>query len=270
MNQKKNKLLPCIPAILTDNGEIMYLLDSSLNLVFCNQDGLISLNSDMILNSYNNKILPASDNRNKFNITSFKNDCVKKEITLEIIDNMLEEPNNNNIDKFLPYYNYTKINDDILTKYNLTDISLNKFEASRLFRETYLKDSSEYNKLDNKEKKRFACGLYYYFITEIVNFPESLFTYLEEEKIKLGLQYNEKDSINQFYLNNNRHIEKLIDLQTIFTYKKEEQKGLHGGYIALIVIIVLVVLLGSGYYVWQNRKSAIINTAHPPVEFGHA
>jgi hypothetical protein len=257
----KTKKLPCIATTLSKNGEILYLLDSSNNLVFCNEDGLISLNVDKIQNNFNNKTKP--DNLDKFYTTSFKNDCVSKVITLETKDRLLEEPDNNNVDKFL--LNEIRINGDILTKYNLTDISLNKFEASRLFRETYLKDSSEYKKLNNNDKKRYACGLYYYFITEKVIFLDSLITYLEEEKKKVERKYIEGDSIKRFYLDNNRNINKwqihkLTDFQTVFIIqvkKKEELKqgggGISSGYIALIVFFVVLIVAGGLIYKYRNN-----------------
>jgi hypothetical protein len=269
---KKNIILPCIATTLGKNGEIMYLLDSSRNLVFFDAKGLFSLDVDYILNTFANERKP-EDNKDRYYRNSYGNlnDCPKKEIELVTENRLQERPNASNLEKFI--LNEVKINGDILNKYNLTDISLNQFEGSRVFREPFNIGLSpqppNYVKLDNNQKKRLACGLYYHFISEILTYPESLTAYLIEEKVKPG--YNEKNSIAKFYTDRRKDIGKwqinvLEEFQKrdIFTYKKPvENKGLNGGQIAGIVIGVIlgVVLIIFVAYKIINRSKASTTTS---------
>ena len=258
----KKIVLPCIATTLGKNGETMYLLDSNRNLVYCDEKGLFSLDVDYILNTFANERKPDVA-KDRYNRNSYTNDCAKKEIELNGTKYLQEKPNASNLEKFI--LNEVRINGDILNKYNLTDISLNQFEGSRVFREPFdiglSSQPPNYQKLNNNEKKRLACGLYYHFISEEVTFPESLTAYLKEEEVKPG--YNEKNSIVKFYTNNRKNINtwqihKLEEFQKrdIFTFKKPEQnKGLSGGAIAGIVIGVLVIFCFLGLVVYLIRRS---------------
>ena len=259
----KKMVLPCIATTLGKNGETMYLIDSNRNLVYCDEKGLFSLDVDYILNTFANRRKP-EDNKDRFNRNSYQNNCVKKEIELNGTKYFQEKPNASNLQKFI--LNEVKINGDILNKYNLTDISLNEFEASRVYRESLSSSPvpPKYVELKDNEKKRLACGLYYHYITEEVTFPESLTAYLKEEKAKVP--YDEKNSIVKFYTDRGRDIDKwqinkLDEFQkrNIFTFKKPEQnKGLSGSVIAGIVIGVFVFfcLLGLVVYLIRRSKSS--------------
>ena len=261
----KKIVLPCIATTLGKNGEIMYLIDSNRNLVYCDAKGLFSLDVDYILNTFANERKPDVA-KDRYNRNSYTNDCAKKEIELNGSKYLQEKPNASNLEKFI--LNEVRINGDILNKYNLTDISLNQFEGSRVFREPFdiglSSQPPNYQKLNNNEKKRLACGLYYHFITEEVTFPESLTAYLKEEEVKPG--YNEKNSIVKFNKDRGRdiakwQINKLEEFQKrdIFTFKKPEQnKGLSGGAIAGIVLGVFgfFCLIIGGYLLYRKSKSS--------------
>jgi hypothetical protein len=267
----KDVELPCIATTLKD-GEIMYLLDSSGNLVYCDKTGLFSLNLDNILNTFKDERKPKIKD-DKFYRNDYTNNCAIKIISLETVDNLLEEPNRDNFEKFI--LNEVRINGDILNKYNLTDISLNKFEGTRVFRDPFniglSSQPPKYQELNNNEKKRLACGLYYYFISEVVTFPKSLTTYLEKEAVK-NVSYNETNSIIKYYTDNRRNISKnqihkLNDFQDIFTYKKpEEKKGLDGGAIAAIVIVPLIFIGIVILIIWYNHYRKPTVEAIKPVQ----
>ena len=258
----KKIVLPCIATTLGKNGETMYLLDSNRNLVYCDEKGLFSLDLDYILNTIANERKPDVA-KDRYNRNSYQNNCAKIEIELNGTKYLQEKPNASNLEKFI--LNEVKINGDILNKYNLTDISLNQFEGSRVFRDPFdiglSPQPPNYQKLNNNEKKRLACGLYYHFITEEVTFPESLTAYLKEEEVKPG--YNEKNSIVKFYTNNRKNINKwqinkLEEFQKrdIFTFKKPEQnKGFNGAQIFGIILgsfLALVLVFGFIFFIWSK------------------
>jgi hypothetical protein len=259
------KTLPCIATTIKD-GKTLYLLDDKNNLVFCTPDSIISLNLEYIQDCFNNNKKIEQD---KFYITtSFKNDCINKEITLEKTGFYREGPDfTKNTDKFLA--NEVIINGEILTKYNLSDISLNRFENTRLFRESFdFQNNIQmdlYNKLNNNEKKRFACTLYYYYITGDLSFSINyLSTYLNSIRQNPDFNdYNENKEIQFYYKTNSNDINSsfrlLTDFKIVFDIsdKKEEDKfkivggvrGLIGiilGSIALIVIIAAVIYYSIG------------------------
>jgi uncharacterized membrane protein YgcG len=227
---KKN--LPCI-ATTIKNGETLYLLDNNNNLVFCTQDGLISMNFEYIRNCFDND---KNLDLDKFFITtSLKNDCINK--VVEIEENGFENPTykTNNIDKFLA--NEVIINGEILNKYNLSDISLNKFEETRLFGKFIFRsdgDQEMYNKLNKNEKKRLACTLYYYYITEKTNFTiRYLPGSLDYKRKNLGSKFDIDKSIKEFYIANRKSInssfEILTDFKKILNTPVKETGGSSGG-----------------------------------------
>ena len=258
--------LPCIATTLGKNGETMYLLDSNGNLVYSDGKSLFSLDVDYILNTFANKRKPEIKT-DRFNRNSYTNTCLPNVVTLTGTKYFQEEPNRDNLEKFI--LNEAKIDGDILKKYNLTDISLNQFEDTRIFREPFniglSSQPPNYLKLNNNQKKRLACGLYYHFILEKLTFPESLTAYLKEEEVKPG--YNEKNSIVKFYTERGRDIDKwqthkLSEFQAkpIFTFKKpeEQNKGLSGGAIAAIVfgVFLIIAIIIGGYFLYKRSKSS--------------
>jgi hypothetical protein len=257
----KKIVLPCIATTLGKNGETMYLLDNSRNLVFCDEKGLFSLDSDYILNTFANRKKPEVK-LDRYNRNSYTNNCIKKQIELNGTKYLQEKPNGDNVQKFI--LNEVKINGDILNKYNLTDISLNEFQGSRIYRDNLSSSPqpAQYQQLDNNQKKRFACGLYYYFITEVLTFPESLNNYLKEEAVKPG--YNENNSVAKFYSDSGRSIDKWQinvldgfqkDLK-IFTYVSPVvNKGPDVGLIVGIIVgVILFFAIIGGYLLYRRRN----------------
>jgi hypothetical protein len=242
----KTKILPCIVTTLK-NSETLYLLDYDKNMVYCTKDSLKSLNIEHIRDSFNNNKKPE---QNKFNITNFKNDCNYKEgVFVEGV--FLEKPDlTKKPEEFLA--NEVIINDEILNKYNLSDISLNIFEKTKLF-QFYIDNTNDlqlYNQLNNNEKKRLACTLYYYYISGDNFLFSVLSRNLDIERQKTD--FNENDYIQQYYKDNKKQIQDSIDILTefrdvfiIIVGKTEEDKfkivGGIGGLIAIIIAIIAII-----------------------------
>ena len=149
----KTKYLPCIGTTLK-NGQILYLLDHDKNMVYCLKESINSLNIGNIQDSFNNnKIFE----RNVYNATDFKTNCNNKESAIVEGASFFEKPDlTKKPEEFLA--NEVIINGEILNKYNLSDISLNIFEKTKLFK-FYIDNTNDlqlYNQLNNNEKKKIS------------------------------------------------------------------------------------------------------------------
>jgi hypothetical protein len=249
------ELIPCIATTLK-NGETLYLLDDNKNMVYCSQNDLASLNLEHIQDNFNNNIFPYL---NKYFIyNAYLNNCNRKQVPYLEKPNLTKKP-----EEFLA--NEVIINGEILNNYNLSDISLNIFEKTKLFK-IYIDTNNLqlYNQLNNNEKKRLVFTLYYDYIIG----DNFLFNVL---KNKLNIErenrdFNdgkEKDYIQQYYKDNKKQIQDSIDVLTefrdvfIIVVGKDKFKivgGIFGliciifGSIALIAIIAIII-----YYSRRRR-----------------
>ena len=194
------KNVPCIPTALINN-KTLYLLDDDKNIVFCNENNFTSIDFESIKKNFNNNIKPETYTKT----TSFIHNCKGKEV--EFFD-LTKKP-----ELFLAPE--VIINDNILNKYNLSDINLNIFEKTRLFN-YYIKSFNLelYKKLNDKDKTRLIFILYYNYCFGDIFFMSDLENKLLIEKQKPN--FNNNDFIKQYYKDNTLKIQDSINKVNYF------------------------------------------------------
>jgi hypothetical protein len=240
-------LLYCIGTTI-QNGETLYLLDDNKNIVYCTGNNIISSDFDKIKDNFNNNKDLGYQN-NKFTKIPNNNCKVKETVDLDITKNPEE---------FLA--SEAIINGEILNKYYLSDISLNIFEKTILFKQFFEKNDLQfYNKLNNNEKKKFAITLLFYHFENYEPIRNKLHSAIQIKK--QDTNFNEKDFLQQYYKDNNKEIQDFINILTEFkdvfiivVEKKLEEKIKQkieeiGGMGAFIFYVLFVILFFGTIFV---------------------